>query len=147
MLFIGLAGLLIFVGQAFIQMLMLMFLADTIEYGQWKLHKRNESITFSVQPFINKIGGAIATGVQGITLLLSGINDSVSPEAVTSQGILILKISMMILPLISIVVGYVVYMRKFTIDETRYAQILKDLQTRGDVGMGEGEAGTEAQPV
>ncbi len=50
MALIGAAGVLIFVGQAFIQMLMLMFLADTIEYGQWKMGKRNESITFSVQP-------------------------------------------------------------------------------------------------
>ncbi|MBE3102132.1 MAG: MFS transporter, partial [Firmicutes bacterium] len=37
MRFIGLSGMLLFVGQAFIQLLMLMFLTDTIEYGQWKL--------------------------------------------------------------------------------------------------------------
>ncbi|MFH1513803.1 MAG: glycoside-pentoside-hexuronide (GPH):cation symporter, partial [Bacillota bacterium] len=61
MAWIGPAGVLIFLGQAFIEMLMLMFLADSIEYGQWKLGRRNESITFSVQPFINKIGGAIAS--------------------------------------------------------------------------------------
>ena len=63
MIFIGAAGVLIFVGQAFIQLLMLMFLADTIEYGQWKTGKRNESVTFSIQPLINKIGGAIASGI------------------------------------------------------------------------------------
>ena len=56
MLFIGTAGILMFLGQAFIQILMLMFLADTVEYGQWKLGKRNESVTFSLQPFINKMG-------------------------------------------------------------------------------------------
>ena len=53
---IGISGILLFIGEAFIQVLMLMFLADTVEYGQWKLGRRNESITFSVQPFINKIG-------------------------------------------------------------------------------------------
>ena len=53
MIFIGAAVILIFIGQAFIQLLMLMFLTDTVEYGQWKLGRRNESITFSVQPFIN----------------------------------------------------------------------------------------------
>lgn len=36
MLFIGIAGLLLFVGQALIQIMMLMFLADTVEYGYWK---------------------------------------------------------------------------------------------------------------
>ena len=133
MAYIGVAGVLIFVGQAFIQMLMLMFLADSIEYGQLKLHKRNESITFSVQPFINKLGGAIANGVLGLTLILSGINAAPTPADVTPQGILMMKLSMLILPLVSIVCGYIVYMRKFKIDEKTYAQILADLQARGDI--------------
>lgn len=133
MTFIGVAGVLIFVGQAFIQMLMLMFLADSIEYGQWKLGKRNESITFSVQPFINKIGGAIANGVLGLTLILSGINAAPTPDDVTASGITTMKISMMILPLAAIVAGYIVYMKKFKIDEKRYAEILSDLKARGDI--------------
>lgn len=53
---IAVSAILMFVGQAFIQLLMLMFLADTIEYGQWKLGRRSESITFSIQPLVNKIG-------------------------------------------------------------------------------------------
>ncbi|MEG0833722.1 MAG: glycoside-pentoside-hexuronide (GPH):cation symporter, partial [Oscillospiraceae bacterium] len=73
MLYIGAAGVLIFVGQAFIQLLMLMFLTDTIEYGQWKLHKRNDAVSFALQPFINKLGGAVASGIVGVTLIISGI--------------------------------------------------------------------------
>jgi len=133
MLFIGAAGVLIFVGQAFIQLLMLMFLADSIEYGQWKLGKRNESITFSIQPFINKIGGAIATGVLGLTLIISGINAAETAAEVTAGGITILKTSMLLLPLITIVAGYIINMAKFKIDEKRYAQILSVLQDRGDI--------------
>jgi melibiose permease/lactose/raffinose/galactose permease len=133
MLFIGVAGVLIFVGQAFIQLLMLMFLADSIEYGQWKLGKRNESITFSVQPFINKIGGAIATGVLGLTLIVSGINAADTAADVTAGGITILKTSMLLLPLITISAGYLINMLKFKIDEKRYAQILADLHERGDI--------------
>ncbi|MBR4954243.1 MAG: MFS transporter, partial [Oscillospiraceae bacterium] len=53
---VAVAGLLIFAAQAFIQLLMLMFLADTIEYGQWKIGRRNEAVTFAVQPVVNKIG-------------------------------------------------------------------------------------------
>ncbi|MDF2804764.1 MAG: sugar (Glycoside-Pentoside-Hexuronide) transporter, partial [Anaerocolumna sp.] len=99
MLIIGVAGILLFTGQAFIQLLMLMFLTDTVEYGQWKLGRRNESITFSVQPFINKIGGAIANGIVGVTLIVSGINGVETPEDVTDLGLLIMKFAMLILPL------------------------------------------------
>jgi len=133
MLFIGAAGVLIFVGQGFIQILMLMFLADSIEYGQWKLGKRNESITFSVQPFINKIGGAIATGVLGFTLIISGINTAETAADVPADGITIMKTSMLLLPLITIGIGYVINMLKFKIDEKRYAEIIADLQQRGDI--------------
>lgn len=132
MIFIGLAGVLIFIGQAFIQLLMLMFLTDTIEYGQWKLGKRNESITFSVQPFINKIGGAIASGIVGTTLIISGINSAKTPSDVTEQGLLIMKLAMLILPLISIVAGYLVYRFQFKIDKELFDKIVSDLKERGD---------------
>ncbi len=137
MAFIGVAGVLIFVAQAFIQLLMLMFLADSIEYGQWKLGKRNESITFSVQPFINKIGGAIASGVVGLTLIVSGINAAETAADVPHGGITTMKLSMMIFPLIAIVLGYIIYMLKFKIDEQRHAEILEDLRERGEIARNE----------
>jgi len=137
MLIIGVAGILLFVGQAFIQLLMLMFLADSIEYGQWKLGKRNESVTFSVQPFINKIGGALATGVLGLTLIVSGINSAETAADVPSSGITVLKTSMLLIPLVVIVAGYVINMAKFKIDEKRYAEIIDDLRKRGDIAGAE----------
>lgn len=139
MIFIGLAGVLIFIGEAFIQVLMLMFLADTIEYGQLKLGKRNESITFSVQPFINKIGGAIASGVVTVTLVISGINSAISPDDVTDTGLLTMKLAMLIFPLISIAAGYLVYRFKFKIDKQMYDQIIDELAKRGDLVLSEKE--------
>jgi len=133
MLFIGIAGILLFTGQAFIQLLMLMFLTDTVEYGQWKLGHRNESITFSVQPFINKIGGAIGNGIVGATLIVSGINAAATPEEVTDSGLLTMKLAMLILPLIFIVVGYIIYDKKFKIDKQMYDKIILDLAARGEI--------------
>ena len=127
---IALGAVLVFVGQAFIQTLMLMFLADTVEYGQWKLGKRNESITFSIQPLINKIGGALATGIVSITLIISGIKvDGGTADAIGSDGKLILKLAMFVIPLIMIVAGYIVYLKKYRISEEFYTKILEDLET------------------
>ena len=133
MLPIGIAGVLLFIGQAFIQTLMLMFLADTIEYGQWKLGRRNESVTFSVQPLINKLGSAIATGVVTLTLIVSGINQAADASQVTEQGLLIMKMAMMIFPLVAIVIGYVIYLKKYRIDAKLYGEIIADLTARGDL--------------
>ena len=132
---IALGAVLVFVGQAFIQTLMLMFLTDTVEYGQWKLGKRNESITFSIQPFINKIGGAIATGIVSLTLIISGIKlNGGTADFIGDEGKLIVKVAMFAIPLIMIVAGYIIYLKKYKISEEYYAEILKDLDEKEKAG-------------
>lgn len=129
LLLIALGAVLVFVGQAFIQTLMLMFLADTVEYGQWKLGKRNESVTFSIQPLVNKIGGALSTGLVSLTLIISGIKvDETVAESIDFAGKLIVKGSMFLIPLIFIVVGYFIYLKKYKISEEFYSRILADLE-------------------
>ncbi len=130
---VAVAGLLIFAAQAFIQLLMLMFLADTIEYGQWKIGRRNEAVTFAVQPVVNKIGGAISKGIVSVTLIISGINSAVTVDDVTDTGIMMLKLSMLVLPLISIVVGFLVYRKYYRIDSAFYGNMLSELRERGDI--------------
>ena len=131
--FLAIAGILIFVGQAFIQLMMLMFLADSVEYGHWKSGKRNESITFSVQPFINKMGGAIASGIIGVVIILSGIKDAKTAADVTVEGLLLMKIAMLVFPLICILAGFIIYHKKYKIDEKMYTKIIKDLKERGEI--------------
>ena len=141
------AGLVLFFAQAFIQLLTLLFLADAVEYGEWKLGKRNESVSFAVQPFVNQVGGAIGSGVLGFTLIISGINDISEKVAKTTDpneinalinstpdsAIWIMKIAMMILPLICIVAGFIIYTKKFKIDEKMYERIVADLEERNRV--------------
>ena len=141
---IVIAGLGLFFAQAFIQLLMLLFLADAIEYGEWKLGKRNEAVSFAVQPFINQFGSAISKGVVSITLIISGINAIANAISKTNNaaeieklinstpdsGVWIMKIAMMIFPLICILVGFIIYHKKFKIDEKLYAEILEDLKAR-----------------
>ena len=128
---IVMGAVLVFVGQAFIQTLMLMFLADTVEYGQWKLGKRNESITFSVQPLINKIGGALSTAVVSLTLIIAGIKvDGGTVDAIDASGKLLVKGSMFALPLVFIVAGYIIYLKKYKISEVFYGEIIRDLEER-----------------
>lgn len=142
-----LAGLGLFFAQAFIQLLMLLFLADAVEYGEWKLGKRNEAASFAVQPFINQFGGAISKGIVSFTLIISGLNAIANSivdagdnqdlikqiiEATPDSSVWIMKISMMILPLICILVGFVLYQKKFIIDEKFYAKIVSDLEERNN---------------
>ena len=134
LILIAVSAVLLFIGQAFIQLLMLMFLADTIEYGQWKLRKRNESITFSIQPLVNKIGGALSTGIISIALIVSGIKQGEeTAAAIGPAGQATVKVAMLAIPLVMIVAGFFIYLKKYKIDETFYASILRDLEDRGEL--------------
>ena len=131
---IGVAALLLFMGQAFITVLMLGFITDTVDYGHWKLGRRNTAVTFALQPFINKVGAALATEVVAITVIISGIGQHTdSPQDVTPQGLLIMKLAMLVLPPVLILIGYVIYRTKYRIDEAFHDQILADLRERGQL--------------
>jgi len=133
MTFIGIGGTLIFIGQSFVQLLMLMFLADSVDYGHWKLGKRNDSITFSLQPLINKMGGAIAGGIVSAVIIVSGIKDADTAAEVTKGGLLMMKLAMLIFPLVCIAASYFICRLKYKIDSRFYEQILSDLNARGEL--------------
>jgi melibiose permease/lactose/raffinose/galactose permease len=133
MIFIGTGGVLIFIGQSFVQLLMLMFLADSVDYGHWKLGKRNDSITFSLQPLINKMGGAVSSGVVSAVIIVSGIKEAKTAADVNAGGLLLMKAAMLIFPLFCIAGSYFIYRAKYKIDSKFYSQILCDLQKREEI--------------
>ena len=133
MIFIGIGGTLIFIGQSFVQLLMLMFLADSVDYGHWKLGKRNDSVTFSLQPLINKMGGAVSSGVVSAVIILSGIKEADTAAEVTKGGLLMMKLAMLIFPLLCIAASYFICRFKYKIDSRFYGRILSDLRAKGEI--------------
>ena len=51
-------------------------------------------------------------------------------NATPDSAIWIMKLAMMIFPLICILTGFIIYMKKFKIDEKMYAEIVEDLEKR-----------------
>ncbi|MCE2138971.1 lactose permease, partial [Streptococcus thermophilus] len=57
------AAVLFYIPQPLIFLVVLMVLSDSVEYGQLKFGHRDESLTLSVRPLLDKLGGAISNGV------------------------------------------------------------------------------------
>ena len=127
---IALGGVLIFVGEGFLQILMLMFISDCVEYGEWKNGKRNDSITISLQPFITKFGAAIASGIVGLTVVLVDLHDKTGPLDFSPKDTFVFKLGMLIIPLIAIIISFIIYKRKFIIDEEMFKKIQSELKER-----------------
>ena len=86
--------------------------------------------------------------ISGINAIIESIEKNPADEAaiiaaMPSSAVWIMKISMMILPLICILVGFVLYQKKFKIDEELYATIVSDLEKRNAQSASVEESKTE----
>jgi sugar (glycoside-pentoside-hexuronide) transporter len=131
-LWIGAAGIIMFFGQGMLQLIILVLLADTVEYGHYKLGKRNESVSFAIQPFVNKLSGAIASLVIGLTLVWIGITEVTSPTEVSETEVWYLKLSMLVLPVFLIIASYIIYYKYYKIDRKLYDEIIQTLKKRDE---------------
>lgn len=144
------------VGNGIYYLVMMINIANAVEYNEWKHGKRSEGIIFSVRPFVTKLGMAIAqflsmaiylvVGVLGVTNQISEIENTAAQGLVTLaektssiEGIIqrvpagqttALLLCLTLIPAAGILIAFVLYRRKITLDETRYAQIVSELEAR-----------------
>lgn len=136
------AGVGVFAAQAVIQIQLLMFIADTVEYGEHKFGRRNDSVTLSLQPFIYKLSSALANGVIGWVVIASGMKDAAGAADMTDAGTVLVKAAMFVVPGVLIAVSYLVYRRFYRLDERRYAEIVEELRARRAARVG-ADVGTD----
>ena len=66
------------------------FIADVVEYGQWKFRLRSEGITYSSYSFTRKVSQALAGFVPGLALTFIGYQPNVDQSAGTIFGLKVL---------------------------------------------------------
>ena len=114
----------------FIQMTAILSLTDSIEYGQLKNGKRNEAVTLSIRPMLDKIGGALSNGIVGFIALAAGMTGDATAADMTPTNIHVFKICAFYAPLILIVLSLVVFVSKVKITEKMHAQIVDELEAK-----------------
>jgi len=150
------ANLFVFAGQSIYYLIIMICIANTVEYNEWKTGARAEGIIFSVRPFITKVGWAcinlmtliiyLATGVRNYTNQIAdieneaakGVMDAVMKsdaiksilDQVPASKNAALLVCMTVIPAVLGLISYHLYRRKFNITEERYEQILAELKER-----------------
>ena len=155
-IFIGLCGAIASFGQALYYQVLTISVSNTIEYNDHKTGLRDEGIIFAVRPFMAKMGSSIVKAIEtialialGIDLLAKQISDQtqlnatgvISEETMlgninsilagansdTSQWVIV---CMAVLPIIFILASFILYMKKFKIDEKEYDRICEEIRVR-----------------
>lgn len=82
------------IGIGFMLVLITVMLADVVDYGEYKLGTRNESILFSMQTYV-KFAGAFSGFVSGIGLTLIGYvpNEAQAPHTIIGMRIIMIASS------------------------------------------------------
>ena len=105
--------------------------------ASWKTGKRNEAVTLSVRPMLDKIAGAFSNGLSAS--YAAGMIGSATAADMTAGDITIFKTFAFMIPLVCIVLGLIVFAIFVKIDEKAHARLVakltENLATAGDGGV------------
>lgn len=107
-------------------------LADTVDYGEYKLGTRSESIVFSMQTMTVKFGSAFAGFLSGLTLTLVGYVPNVPQTESTIFG---LRVVMFVASTVVLLVMLVLYIKYYKLNGDFYKNMLSALQSSRDEAL------------
>lgn len=137
-------------------MIMVINMANTVEYNEWKYGQRNESLIFSLRPFTAKLSSALTqvlvivvyavASITTYTNAISNIEKEASRNLITNkvkmekiteiinkvslQDRQILVSCMCIIPIVFMIVALILYKKKCTLSETRLAEMVRETEAR-----------------
>lgn len=132
-------GFFIFAANGVLQVLTTVFLANTVDYGDLKNNRRDESVIFSMQTFVVKLASGIAALIASICLSLNNLKDSTGDTAdqlhdfskdVSTQSKMGLRMTMAIIPVIGLFIAIMVFKTKFILTEQKMNEITDELKSR-----------------
>lgn len=147
-------------GQGF-YMIMVICIANTVEYNEYKTGNRDEGLIFSIRPFAAKLASALQQGLVTIVFLAAGvlnITNKISDfENQAAQGLItgdaklneinniianvpeepkiILLICMCMIPVVFMICALWIYKKKYILDDKKFAEITQEIQKRKELNQ------------
>lgn len=127
-------ALLIFSAFGMLTVLTTVFLANTVDYGELKNNRRDESVIFSMQTFVVKLASGAAAFITSVCLSICNLNSDTSTEgaAVEASGssAVILRLTMTALPILGMAAAALYFSRKYILTDKKLEEISRELDIR-----------------
>lgn len=120
-------GLILF-NFTFAQLVVVLSLTDSIEYGQLKNGNRNEAVVLAVRPMLDKITGAFSNGIVGTIAIAAGMTGSATAGDISASKINTFEIYAFYTPLLFSILALVIFLWKVKITEKKHAEIVIELE-------------------
>ena len=143
-------------GQYCFYLVGMISIINTVEYNEYKQGVRDEAIIASLRPFLTKMGSAVIAAVTALSYMAFGVtkltNQISSLEQEASRGLITesaklagideviaqagrgqtigLLLCITVIPCILMFIAYVLYQKKYTLDEEEYDRICGEIAKR-----------------
>ena len=125
----------IFSANGMLSVITTVFLANTVDYGELKNGRRDESVIFSMQTFVVKLASGISALIAALALQIlslsqdtteteEGIDYSIGVIASQKMG---LRMTMTIIPILGLVFAIFWFKKKYTLTDEKIDEISKEL--------------------
>lgn len=102
-------------------------LADVVDYGEYKLGTRNESVIFSIQTLLVKFASAMGALFTGFALDATGYVAGATQTMMTQNG---MRIIMIAFPIVLVIISYIIYKKYYKLNGEYYQRIMNIIALR-----------------
>ncbi len=131
-------GFFIFAANGMLAVITTVFLANTVDYGELKNKRRDESVIFSMQTFVVKLASGISALIAALALQIlalsndteeaaTAIDYSLGVDAAQKMG---LRMTMTIVPIIGLVFAIFWFKKKYILTDEKLQEISVELVER-----------------
>ncbi len=129
----------IFAANGMLSVLTTVFLANTVDYGELRNDRRDESVIFSMQTFVVKLASGISAFIASIALAVFNLSSdsvdeaaklvdfSATVDAASKAG---LRMVMTIIPVIGLLIAFFWFRKKYTLTDERLAEISEKIKEK-----------------
>ena len=122
----------IFTAFGMLTVLTTVFLANTVDYGELKNNRRDESVIFSMQTFVVKLASGVAALAASICLNLCHLSndtaETAAAAAASGSSLLGLRMTMAGIPIIGLLIAVLVFRKKFILTEEKVQEITEQIK-------------------
>lgn len=126
-------GFLIYAANGMLTVLTTIFLANTVDYGEVKNNRRDESVIFSMQTFVVKLASGIAALIASICLAVCNLSSdtgaAVSATAASSSAVG-LRMTMTLFPIAGLLIAVWLFHKKYLLTDEKVEELAAEIRVR-----------------
>lgn len=130
-------GFFIFSANGMLSILTTVFLANTVDYGEVKNKRRDESVIFSMQTFVVKLASGVAIFIASLCLQIFNLSNAATTTAEQTQDLsagvslvakIGLRMTMTILPIIGLFASLIWFKKKYILTDEKVQELAEKVR-------------------